>query len=360
MYKQFFVFGTGFLGGLLAFFLNLPIPWLIGSLLLFILLSRKIKFDSLNKTFAKYLRILLGVSIGGIASQSLDASSKSIITPIIFSIPIFVVFATIIGAVYFRRRLKFNALDSLITALPGGLTFIISISDGLGQHFPKIAMMHTVRMLIMISTFAVFAFFMPAGPDQAQNGLDAFNLFGLLADYSNIETLKLIALILLSIGLTKVLRFSGGDLILPLILSLLVYKAGLVSIPMPEIINIIAMVAFGTILGQKIASKLSMDYLAQAKASAIYTGFCLLAAFIFAQLISSFTGIDYFLIFLALAPGSIPEISLIAIAMGYDVGLIAVAHILRYLLVMMMGALGVYRFKNDTEGLTDETSQNKI
>lgn len=342
MYKQLIIIITGSIGGLAAYYFDLPIPWLLGSLIAILLLSKKIEFATPNKTLARNLRILLGVSIGGLASESLDDSSKDILSLIIVSVLIFVFIVTAIGALYFKKNLSFNKYDSLIASLPGGLTFILSISDGIGASFPKIAMMHTVRMVILVAVFSGFAFFISDNIDQNYNSLEAFNFFKLTEDYSNFDSIKLIVLVFLAYVLTRLIRFSGGDLILPLILSLFAYKLGHVSIPMPEIINILAMVVFGAILGQKISSKWSKSYISQAKASGIFTIFCLISAFATSHLISHYTGIDYFLIFLALAPGSIPEISLIAIALGYNVGIVAVAHIFRYLFIMLIGVAGTY------------------
>lgn len=331
-----FTFVMGLLGGVVAFYLQLPIPWLIGSMLIAYFGSKLIRPPG-KRTF-RWMRILLGVTVG--SSVSADLSNQVSLLAATSMASIFLVLSvTFLGYYYFSRLHNFSPTDRFISALPGGLTFILSISDNLGNNFPKIALIHAIRLFILISCFSIFGYFV----GDAINTETIFSAFEL--NWST-DLWMLIPLILLSSFVADKIGISGGHLIFPIVISALAYHLGFIEVPVPELIKTIAMIAFGVQIGYKLAGGSVQEYKEQAKASAWFSGIAIVLALGLALILSQFHSVHYFLIFLALAPGSIPEISLIALALGFDVGFVAMIHTCRYFFILCLGWLGITFFEN--------------
>ncbi len=324
---------VGTLGGAVAFLLKLPIPWLVGSLLATIFYKRFFLISPPAKKFSSWMRVLLGVALGGSVASSLVGFDKSLFI-LLFAAIVFVVAVTIIGVWYFRQVPSFNSLDAFMSALPGGLTFLMSLSNDLGDRFPRIALIHAVRMVLLILMFSVLAYF--HGVEASQGTI--ISAFAINID---VNLWKIIVLCVLSGLLADKLKVPGGHIMFPMIIAAVVYSSGLITIPMPELIKTLAMVTFGSVLGCKLSARSFSEYREPIKASVIFTAFAIVTALLMALGLSELLGKSYFLFFLALAPGGIAEISLIALALGFDVGFVAVVHTCRYLFIMLIGVLGM-------------------
>jgi len=336
------------LGGAIAHRLGLPIPWLLGSLLIVFFCKKLPIIKAPPKAFSRWVRVFLGVAIGASVGNTASNIEPSAVTTLVLSV-VFVLTVTFFGVYYFKRLNNFTTLDSFMSALPGGLTFLFSLSDNLGHRFPKIALIHTVRMVTLILTFSIFAYFI----EHPQHSANTSILNAIAFTYDS-ELWKVIILTLLSGIFAKKCNIAGGDIMFPIIIAASLYHYGVIETPMPEIIKTIAMITFGTVIACKLAISNVNEFKEQIRASIIFTIAIISVAFAISLGLGITFDKHYFLFFLALAPGSIPEISLIAIALGYDVGFVAMIHTCRYLFIMLIGALGFHIFKNkEADGATN-------
>ncbi len=333
LFYMVFALFVSFIGGLLAFLLHLSIPWLTGSLLI-IVLCRKVKFiQSPPKIFSRWMRVILGVALGASVSESLQSFNTSYVSLVAVVIA-FVSFVSLVGFYYFKRLPLFSSIDAFMSSLPGGLTFLMSLSDDLGERFPRIALIHTVRMVFVIVCFSAFAFM--AGVGSNEQILHAS--FAISTD----PMLWQVAAFTFVLGsLADRLNIAGGHIIFPMIASAIFFTYGLIAVPVPEIFVTFAMVTFGVGIGFKLNKVSFKEFKPYVKASLLSSVFAMLMAFLIAVFLGKALDMHYFLFFLALAPGSIAEISLIALALGFDVGIVAMVHTCRYLFIMFIGASGL-------------------
>ncbi|MGH1439489.1 MAG: AbrB family transcriptional regulator [Cellvibrionaceae bacterium] len=329
-------FAIGIAGGSIAFYFSIPLPWLLGSLLTITLLKKCSFIKAPPKPFARWMRILLGVALGGAVADRVSAFDITILISLISAIA-FVSAVTIFGLYYFRRLPNFSRLDSFMSALPGGLTFLVSMSGDLGERFPKIALIHTVRMVALILVFSTLAYFLDGSETIEQETF--YSAFAFPIDFDLWEVLLLVIVCWL---FTERFKIAGGDIMFPMIVSALFYGVGWVSTPMPEIMTTLAMITFGIVLGCKIAKAEFSESLPQVKASLIFTAIAISLALVISIGLGETFNQSYLLFFLALAPGSIPEMCLIAMALGFDVGFVALVHTCRYLFIMLIGAFGFH------------------
>jgi len=65
---------------------------------------------------------------------------------------------------------------------------------------------------------------------------------------------------------------------------------------------------------------------------------------------------SFLVLFLALAPGGIAEVSLVTLALGLDAGLVALVHSCRFLFIVVAGPLGLHWLTRRSPGSgSDET-----
>jgi len=323
----------GGIGGAIAFFLGLPVPWLVGSLLIMLPCRRLSFISSPGKLLSRWMRVVLGVALGASVAVSWHSFDTAFLS-LLFIVILFVCVITIFGCYYFRRLPAFTGVDSFMSSLPGGLTFLMSLSDNLGDRLPRIALIHTIRMVFLILCFSVFA--LAAGVDEVVSPISSSFMFPL--DFSLWQVLAFtVAMGLLS----DRLNIAGGHIMFPMIASAIFYSQGWIKVPVPEVFQTLAMITFGVGIGCKLNNVSLLEFKPFVKASVIFTVFAMVIALVIAIALSQVFDAHYFLFFLALAPGSIAEISLIALSLGFDVGLVAAVHTCRYLFIMLLGSYGL-------------------
>ena len=113
----------GAVGGYLATLINLPLPWLLGALLLNLFIS----FTSYRITFDKKIFLPVLLIIGVILAGSFNISLLYKIHLWVYS-SIAMIICTIIGAiitaVYFHKICKFKKLVSILAGMPGAFVVI--------------------------------------------------------------------------------------------------------------------------------------------------------------------------------------------------------------------------------------------
>ena len=327
----------GLAGGVIATSISSPIPWLLGSLCATALAGFSgMTLAPISKFTSRWLRVVIGVSLGMFVAESLGRFSTDHSVAVLLALG-FTLLVTALGAWFFRRTLQLDQVDSFISALPGGLSFLISLAGDLGQRFPRIGFIHTVRVVVLVFGFSFLALKLGASrPD--------LSISSSLHIEWHIQLLSLLAVILVSGWFADWVGVSGGHVIFGLMASTLAYKTGLMTQPVPELLITISMVGLGVLLGVELFADKQTRYARLAVASVVFTlGAMAIAGFI-AWSVSGTMGTGFLLYLLALAPGGIAEISLITLALGLDVGLVAMAHACRFFLIMVIGPIGMNYF----------------
>jgi len=324
----------GTLGGAIAFFIALPIPWLLGSMLavsVFQLTGLKLKKP--HKKLERSMRVLIGIALGAsLTSNISDFSSLLLITILIATV--FVTLITVFGTQYFLRLNEFKILDGFMSSLPGGLSFLISLSGDLGSRFPKIALIHTVRVIVLIFTFSILALFL----DAEKLNTTFFQSF--VFDVNKFSW-ELFLLIIISAIVAEKSKVAGSHVLFSLVLSTVAYQLGWVTVLIPEVVKTLAMITFGSLLGYELSRTPDKSYFKIIFSSVVFTVGVMLAALLIALVMSSYVDKHYLLFLLALAPGGIAEISLITLALGFDAGFVASVHACRFGFIMLVGPVGL-------------------
>lgn len=336
-FRPLLTFVVGMIGGMIACLITSPIPWLVGSLCATVLAGLLgFKLAPVPKSTSRWLRVVIGVSLGIFVAESLNRFSFDHGLAVALALG-FTLIVTALGTWFFRRSLGFDRVDGFISALPGGLSFLISLAGDLGSRFPRIGFIHTLRVVVLVFTFSFLAV-------QFGGERPILSVQESLAISWHPQLLILLLIVGVSGWIADRAQVSGGHVIFGLILSTLAYKTGLIDQPVPEILITVSMVGLGLLLGVELMADRQTRYFRLALASVSYTfGAMVIAGFI-AWIVSGATGAGFLIYLLALAPGGIAEISLVTLALGLDVGLVAMVHACRFFLIMVIGPIGLNYF----------------
>jgi len=96
------------------------------------------------------------------------------------------------------------------------------------------------------------------------------------------------------------------------------------SLAPPPLLKTLALLVFGIVLGCEVAGGPRETYGRLFRASLLFTIAFMACAAVLAYVLDSTTGLGFLVLFLALAPGGIAEVSLVALALGLDAGVCSV------------------------------------
>lgn len=220
-------------------------------------------------------------------------------------------------------------ITAYFAGMPGGLSEMIELGEARGADVPAIVLAHSLRIVMTIGLMAVL-FRLVLGYDVggAVPGANA----GLgLGDAAALTACAVVGAVL---G-TK-LRIPAPTFLGPLILSGAIHMAGLTESAPPSLLINAAQVALGTILGCRFLGIPPRMVLRASTLSFGATVITLILAALGAWAMQAGAGVGIDQGLLALAPGGLTEMGLIALAIHADVAFVALHHVVRILVVIVL------------------------
>jgi membrane AbrB-like protein len=256
--------------------------------------------------------------------------------PSLASLPIYVAIIGCLILFYLRRASTFDAKTAFFAATPGGLSEMVILSDQLGGDMRNVALFHTARLVLIVFSIPLIAnIVVTLEPTPAINAGNSEVVFG--------DLLVLSGLLIAGWLLAWPLRLPSPAFMGPLLLSSAVHLAGLTAASPPFVAVATAQLVIGASVGCRFSGvPLGLIF----KTLTIGAGgACMMFAvtLIFAFGLSIATGSPLPLLLLALIPGGFPEMSLIALGMGFDPAFVVTHHGVRVLLVVAF-ALPIYTY----------------
>ena len=319
----------GVSGSILFIYLNLPLPWLLGSIFA---ASIAMRFEKLPiqspKTFSPPARVLIGLTIGSAFTpeilQFLDVYFFSLLLVIPYTI-----ITIVAGMYYFYRFQGFDKKTAYLSSMPGGVIEMVIIGEEIKANISKITLVQSSRLFFIVITlpFVIQYIFQV---DIAGNKLITIPI----KNVNLIELSILIALGFIGGIIAKKVKLSAAFLIGPMIISIVLHATGLVTTTVPDELLKFVQVVFGTIIGFTFKG---VDF-----KTIIKTLIATFGHFVILVIISVvFISLAYYLFdfpiistLLAFSPGGQAEINLIAILVSASVPYITLHHIVRLFIVM--------------------------
>ena len=327
--KLIFSLTIGAVGGWLFAYLQLPLPWMLGSmsaLLVGALLRAPVGIPQFARTpMVPLIGVLLGAGFSPETLDHVSAWAASIAGLVMFS-----VVCAVAGGSYFRAVARTDAVTAYFAGMPGGVIEMVIQGEERGGDARFIALAHAARIFLIVMTlpFLVQAF---TDVDLGQSAL-----FGpSVTEVPAVDWVWLVGVAVAGAVLGRLARLPAAMLIGPMLASAAVHLAGLTSfVPANEVI-IVAQVVLGATIGCRFIGTAPREIGRIFLLSGGYTFILIAITAGFALALSRMTDFAFIPTVLAYSPGGLAEMSLIALSLQIEVAFVATHHVLRVLIVML-------------------------
>ena len=321
----------GIIGGYVATFTKLPLPWLLGALLANLFFS----FTSIKITFDKKFFLPVLLIIGVIIAGTFNISLLEKIHLWIFS-SIAMILCTIVGtiftAVYLHKVCNFKKVVSVIAGLPGAFVVIAATLNEITSNKKEqgqVIIPQAARVLFIV-LFVPFVF-------VAHSGYQDINIGSYQIDYNLQYFFELIFLLVISHLLSLLLEkfaIPSAPILAAMIGAGFFYTLEITTARFPPFFINMIFVFLGSAIGCRLNGIAVKDILFYSFHGAIISVILLIIAAFFAYLLQIWFGFNFMAAFLSFAPGGLHEMIIISAAYNIDPIFVSYHHFLRLFFII--------------------------
>lgn len=327
-YSEFFrAWGIGLVGGGLASWAGIPLAWMLGPLFAAMLIS----LAGISLSMPSPLRIGSRGMVGMLLGSAVTPETFDRVGQWPFSLMLMVLgllLMSVLTASYYRGIGGFDRLSAVSASLPGAISNIPAIAIRMGANGPKVVLSHLARVTLVIMVVPPLY--------MAWQGLDAsleggnptsWNLLG--------EHLWILPVALPAGFLARRLSLPVPEMIGPMItaaiLSLMGYRLAL-----PEWLLAGTFLVLGTTIGARFYNMPLSLLVGTGRHALLGTLVTLATAVAVAVVMHAVLGVPLAVALLAVIPGGLAEMALLAAALGVDPVFVTFHQIARSILLNAM------------------------
>lgn len=314
----------GFAGGFLLFFVEVPLAWLLGSMIAASMAAiAGLKIDTF-KVVTPWSRCVLGAMVGtGFDSVNIDELLSYWTTLTI--VPLFVLLTTFFTFKCFKHIFGFDSLTAIFSALPGGMVEMVTTGREMGADIKVLTIVHLMRVVIIVVSAALMGLFI--GVKDLKMQIPSFNHF----EYIFLHLI----LGLLGWKFLEFFKVPSAPLLGPMFLVAALQGFGFVHLELFTPLIILAQVAIGIDIAQSFfgVSIASMWRALLAGITSILITIIVLCFCAFLMFLAS-SNILWEQIILSLLPGGQTELALLAFALELDLTFVVTHQMSRIALIM--------------------------
>jgi uncharacterized protein len=322
----------GTAGGFVFDWLRMPLAWMLGACVFCTVAA----FFGLRIGMKIRLRqgmiIVLGVLLGSGFTPDLVqrlgewAVSLCVLTGM-----------TMTGAslcfVWLRIFTGWDKVTCYFAAMPGGLNDMTIMGGAMGGDERAIALAHALRILTVVLTIPIW-YRLVTG---AQTSVLTVVQGATSNDWKDYAILIACGVIGAVAG--RLLRLPASFMMGPMIVSAIAHLGGLTDSQPPGVLVAAAQVVVGAGIGCRFVGA-NFDRLHKEMAASIGAAFLLIGCAVgFAEITWLLTGLNFDATVLSYAPGGFAEMSLIGLALGIEIAMVATHHLFRLFLIVLTGPL---------------------
>lgn len=318
---------VGSVGGFFLYLLDVPLAWLVGAMLATMIGSVAKLPIAVPNAVRGPMVVVLGVMLGSGFTPAMAASIPSWWATIL-AVALAVLVTTAVGFFTIRLLTDHNRATAFFAAAPGGLTEMVLAGKAMGGDDRFIAALQALRVMLVVACLSLWFKFTA--------GLD-----GMAASVGHTPPLTPgDAFLLLGCGLgvlpAMALKLPAALLVGPMLCSMVFHLTGLTTGKPPDLLIIAAQIVVGASVGCRFGGWTIGDFRSAGAISLVLTALMLAIAFAAALLVERLTGLPFQQLLLALAPGGVAEMSLIALTLGQGVAFVATHHVFRIFLIVLV------------------------
>ncbi len=323
----------GTVGGNIFAWTGIPLAWFLGAMATTMIAAFSGLRIEIPRIFRNAMIAVLGVMIGSAFTAEVVANMVDWWRSLIFLI-LFIIVLTVFIYLYFKNICGFDSTTAYFSSMPGGLTEMAVIGGANGADIRTISLVHITRVITAVTIMPLYFRFITGDTINTQ--------------ISNIDsTIPLSGqdgLILVSCGLGgaivgKLLRLPAYALVGPMAISIAVHYFDFSHSTPPTLVIAAAQVIIGASIGCRFSgfalASIRQTLFAGFGAGLMMTGAALIAAWS----VSQFVGVSSSALMLALAPGGVAEMGLIALSLGVSTAYVSSMHIIRIGMIVLAAPL---------------------
>lgn len=329
-------------GGALFLEIGAPLPWVLGSMAACAIASVAGLPIQASSATRRPMAAVIGVVLGSSFGPHLSAQAGDWIVPLA-ALPFFLASAALLCVTYFRKVAQFDPATAYFAGMPGGIAEMVVMGAERGADERAIGLIHGARifLVVFILPFLIRLDHAPVAiaPSAAVTGE--------VADWSLL--LWAVGCVVSGLFVGRLLRLPAWHLVGPLAVSAAVHMSGLADFRIPGWALAAAQVGLGATIGCRFVGLTVMTLLRTLALAAGSTLILLAVTFAWAAGISALTGLDPVLLTLAYSPGGLAEMSMVALSLALEPGVVIIHHLTRVVLVLIGAPLG-FRSRGIREG----------
>jgi len=315
---------AGAAGAALATLLGVPAPFLTGPALTVTLLALAGAPVTMPAQLRDACFLLIGVNMGaGVTPEAVATAARWPLSLALLAVAVLAILW--FGARLLERIFGFDRMSALLTATPGHLSYVLSLSTDVKADLPRVTMIQTLRVLSLTLIVPFVA------PLLGEGDLPA------LPDLPPAMPLVVLGpLILLSVltGLVfQRLRVPAALLLGGMALSGLGHATGTISGAVPTWLSVPAFTVMGTLIGTRFAGVTPRMVLQSLGASSLLTAFAAAVSLAAAALVSVTLGLPMLTALIAFAPGGLETMMAMSLLLDADPAYVAAHHVFRLLVL---------------------------
>lgn len=320
---------VGAAGGALFAAIGAPLPWVLGSMAACAIASIARLPIAASGATRRPMAAIIGVVLGSSFHPGLIALAREWWLPLVL-LPPFLALAGLLCVVWFRRVAGFDPATAYFAGMPGGIAEMVVMGGERGGDERTIGLIHGARifLVVFILPFVIRHFHAAASvavaPVTAPSPWPEAALF-LWGGAS------------LAIGLIlgRALRLPAWHLMGPLAVSAALHMTGITDFRVPAWLLAAAQIGLGATIGCRFAGLRLRAFVRLLALAAGSTLILLVLTFAVAGIVGRATGLDVALLALAYSPGGLAEMSMVALSLSFEPGIVVVTHLARVALVLL-------------------------
>lgn len=230
-----------------------------------------------------------------------------------------------VAPIYLRRVHGFDRDSAKIAALPGAMSYSLTVAIEYGLDVRRIAIMHTIRLTVLLIVLPVFAnafFDTSTAPAAAHPVYMSLQEIGLLAAIA-------VLMLFLSRWVTMpAFEFFGGMIVVGML-----FASGLMEGTMPDWIVLPLFLVTGCIVGSFFAGTDKAVIVSSALAGLGNLAVGVTVCSLFAVPVGLLLDLPIIQVWLGFAPGGFETMIILAYVLGYDPAYVAGHQLIRFVLI---------------------------
>lgn len=324
---------VGIAGGTLFALAGAPLAWMLGALIAVTAISLGGARLAIPARLRTVMVAVLGVMLGGAFTPEIGGQIAAWGAAVLVMLG-FLVATMALMVVFFRIGMGMDPATAYFSGAPGGITEMVLAGEAHGADGRVITLMHATRILVIV---AVIPFYF-----RVLEGIDVPTLPPASASLLQTPVFDGLLLAVCAVGgywIARRLRVPAAALVGPMLLSAAVHIAGWTSASPPFELIAAAQVVVGTALGARFAGltlgRVWPHLLVGAGSAVIMMSL----AWVTAVLLAGALDLDRAGLLLALVPGGLVEMGLIALSLDVDTAMVSTLHVLRIAAIMLIAPI---------------------